>query len=107
MSATENANRLPADGGGAVVIPLRFKIGDTIRQRAAGRSYTYTLTTTEPFVCRSGRETTLLTWEGCCVICGAPFTTTTGRRPPRWMARTCLADRGTPRDYWPAAEAGQ
>lgn len=83
-----------------------WSAGDTITQTGlGGRVFVYRLLGIEPYVRRNGAETILLSWEGRCTICGDAFIAKSGRKP-RYLVRTCLADRGTPRDLWPAARDG-
>ena len=86
---------------------LRFKMGDTFRERGArGRTFVYRLVGAAPYETRSGAASALLTWQGQCAMCGAAFTLTTGRRPHE-LARTCERHRGKAPSRWPVGEARQ
>ena len=84
---------------------LRFKMGDTFRERGArGRIFVYRLVGTAPYATRTGAASALLTWQGQCAMCGADFYQTTGRRPHE-MLRTCQRHRGKAPWRWPAGVA--
>ncbi len=68
---------------------LRFAPGDAITQRGAeGRRLAYTFENAEPCTRTNGLP------SAPCAICGAGFTTRSGRRP-RALVRTCAVHRGT------------
>ena len=75
-------------------LALRWAVGDTIQDRAAGLVHTYRLAEIRPYTsARTGHATATLHWRGSCVVCGAAFVCITGRRP-RELVRTCLDHRG-------------
>lgn len=83
-----------------------WSLGDTFTEKGLrGRTFIYRLLDIEPHLRRSGAETVLLTWQGQCAICGEVFLTKSGRQP-RYLVRTCHADRNTPRKYWPEVADG-
>ncbi len=68
--------------------------GDSITQTTRRGAHPYTLAEITPHVTRKGAATFILHWRGDCARCGTEFTVTSGRRPSRWLTRTCPAHRG-------------
>jgi hypothetical protein len=75
------------------VPPLRWGIGETLRQRTRLAVHAYTLKAVAPYMTRGGSPSAILMWEGRCAVCGQPFIIRTGRKPDRWLARTCPEHR--------------
>ena len=67
--------------------------GDTLRQRRAGVTHTYTVTGFQHYILKSGRSINLLLLRGRCVTCGREFTAT-AKKSERYIARTCKRHRG-------------
>ena len=78
----------------SLVPPLRWGIGETLRQRTRQGMHAYTLKAVAPYTTRAGSPSIVLTWEGRCAVCGQPFVIRTGRKPNRWITRTCPEHRG-------------
>lgn len=72
---------------------VRWRVGDTITDKAAGYVHTYVLTAIAPHTTWSGHASALLYWRGSCVVCGGIVVALSGRRPKE-LARTCMAHRG-------------
>jgi hypothetical protein len=70
-----------------------YRVGSTHREKAHGREHHYVCVGSEPYERRDGEWTRVLTWQGHCSVCGAPFNQKTGGRP-KSMVRTCPAHRG-------------
>lgn len=88
---------------GITLPPLAFSRGDTIRQHGAGgRGFTYELVATEPYTRPSGTASAVLTWRGRCAVCSVPFDVSSGRKPHRYLVRTCAAHRGAKPVTWSA-----
>jgi hypothetical protein len=68
---------------------VSHRVGDTIRQYARGVTHVYLLARVEPHISARGKQSALLAWQGCCVLCGDRFEHITGRRAPRYLNRTC------------------
>jgi hypothetical protein len=73
---------------------LQYAVSDQVEQKTRNGRFGYQLTDIKPYTTIHGVPSAILTWRGTCAVCGAPFTVTTGRQPPRWLRRTCPKHRG-------------
>jgi len=71
---------------------MTYAVGQWLQQRAKGVWHGYKLLDTAQHTNRFGYQTQLLTWLGCCAVCGRQFHATSGRRP-KWLPRTCPEHR--------------
>jgi hypothetical protein len=72
---------------------MKYQIGHVLKQKAAGREHTYTLTDTFQTVNRHGFAADVLVWAGSCATCGCSFETTGSRNGHRHLTRNCTAHR--------------
>lgn len=97
------AEEYPDEGADATPFTVRWRIGDTFREKAAGRVHTYRLIAIKPHVTRTGHQSAVLYWSGRCAACGAQMVALSGKRPHE-LIRTCLEHRGKWR--WAASAEG-
>ena len=72
---------------------MNYQIGHRIQQQTRNGRFGYRLESVEPYTTIRGVPSAILTWRGTCAVCGAAFSVTSGRKPARWLQRTCEQHR--------------
>ena len=72
---------------------MKYPIGHVLKQEAAGREHTYTLTSTFQHRNRRGFDADVLVWTGTCATCGCLFEATSGAAGDPYLIRNCPAHR--------------